>query len=91
MKTAVFLSFIGLFIIIQCSPVPVSGRRQLNLIPQSQLLALSFQTYEQFLHENQVIRGTEDAKMVSTVGERIQSAVEQYFRAENKLETLEGF
>jgi hypothetical protein len=62
MKTAVFLSFIGLFIIIQCSPVPVSGRRQLNLIPQSQLLALSFQTYEQFLHENQVIRGTEDAK-----------------------------
>lgn len=91
MKAAVILSSIGLFLFIQCSPVPVSGRRQLNLIPQSQLLALSFQSYEQFLDENQIIRGTEEAKMVSTVGKKIQNAVEQYFRAENKPEVLEGF
>ncbi|NLL14565.1 MAG: M48 family metallopeptidase [Fibrobacter sp.] len=91
MKAAVILSSIGLFLFIQCSPVPVSGRRQLNLIPQSQLLALSFQSYQQFLDENQIVRGTEEAKMVATVGKRIQHAVEQYFRAENKLEVLEGF
>ncbi len=91
MKAAVILSCIGLFLFIHCSPVPVSGRRQLNLIPQSQLLALSFQSYKQFLDENQIVRGTEEAKMVSTVGKRIQHAVEQYFREENKPEVLEGF
>lgn len=91
MKAAVILSSIGLYLFIQCSPVPVTGRRQLNLIPQSQILALSFQSYEQFLDESRIIKGTEEAIMVSTVGKRIQQAVEQYFRAENKLEMLEGF
>ncbi len=91
MKTVVILATITLFLFTQCSPVPVSGRRQLNLIPQSQMLALSFQSYEQFLDENQIVRGTEEARMVSTVGKRIQRSVEQYFRAENNLELLEGF
>lgn len=91
MSKAIIFSTLGLFLFFQCSPVPVSGRRQLNLIPQSQMLALSFQSYDQFISENQVIKGTQEAQMVSTVGRRIQKAVEKYFSARNELKLLEGF
>ena len=39
-------------IFISCSTVPLTGRSQLNMIPDSEMLAMSFQQYGQFLNEN---------------------------------------
>lgn len=89
-KTICYLT-IGLFILFQCTPVPVSGRRQLNLIPQSQMLALSFQSYDQFLDEHEVVNGTEEAQMVNVVGKSIQNAVERYFQERSMSDRLKGF
>lgn len=91
MNRAVFFISMGIFLFLQCSPVPVSGRRQLNLIPQSQMLALSFQSYDQFLQENTPVAGTKDAEMVKAVGKSIQNSVEKYFKERKMSERLEGF
>jgi predicted Zn-dependent protease len=82
---------LGIFLLFQCSPVPITGRKQLSLVPQSQLLALSFQSYSEFLAENKPVSGTNDAEEVKKVGKNIQGAVEQYFRDRKMEDRLDGY
>lgn len=62
-----------------CSTVPVTGRSQLNLIPGSSMLSMSFQQYDQFLQEHKLSSNKEQTQLVKQVGARIQKAVELYF------------
>ena len=53
------LSFIALptlmaFLFVMCSTVPLTGRKQLSLIPSSQMLSMSYQEYGNFLKSNMV-------------------------------------
>ena len=74
-----------------CSTVPVTGRRQLNLIPDSSVLPMSAQQYGEFLNSQKVIRNTKEAAMVQRVGRRIQDAVERYFAQHNMSGDLKGY
>ncbi|NLG16254.1 MAG: M48 family metallopeptidase [Fibrobacter sp.] len=91
MRKSFMLIITGLFIFLQCAPVPVTGRKQLNLIPESQILSLSYESYDNFLDSSKVVKGTADAEMVTRVGRNIQMAVEQYFRERRNLSHLRGF
>jgi hypothetical protein len=37
-----------------CTTVPITGRKQLNLIPSGQMLSMSFQQYDVFLKSNKL-------------------------------------
>lgn len=63
-----------------CATVPGSERRQLRLIPQSELLAMSFQQYEQFLRENPASTDATATAMVRRIGGDIAAAVDTYLR-----------
>ena len=65
-KKVLVLSLIGLGFTM-CSKVPLTGRRQLNLIPSSEINALSADSYKSFLNENKVITGTTQSQQVTTV------------------------
>lgn len=80
-----------LLLVASCATVPVTGRSQLNLIPNNTMLSMSFQQYGQFLQENEVIRNTQEARMVKQVGTRIQHAVEQYFQQNNMPQELQNY
>ena len=69
--------------IISCSTVPITGRKQLSLIPNSQMLSMSFQQYGDFLKSNKLSTNQEQTQMVKRVGGRIQGAVERYFAQKN--------
>ncbi len=88
-----FLAFVvsGLVFITSCATVPVTGRSQLNLIPSSTLLSMSFQQYNQFLQENRLSTNSEQTQMVNRVGTRIQHAVEQYFQQRNMAQELRDY
>lgn len=83
------LTFLLFF--ISCQTVPITGRQQLSLIPSEKILSMSFQSYNEFLSEHNVIQDTEDARMVKRVGRRIQHAVEQYFSEHNMSNRLQGY
>ena len=87
---SVILSFVVL-LLISCAQVPITGRSQLNLIPDSSLLPMSFQQYSQFLESNTVSRDTRYSEMVARVGRRIQHGVEQYFREQQMAHRLDGY
>lgn len=70
------ISTIGLF--YSCATNPITGKKSLNFVSNSELFPSSFQQYGTFLKENKVISGTVDAKRVETVGMRIRAAAEKY-------------
>lgn len=82
--------FTALFV-LGCSTVPVTGRRQLSLVPSSQLMALSAQSYNEVLNESKVVKNTTEAQMINRVGNKIKTAVEQYMAQNNLSDELEGF
>ncbi len=62
-----------------CATVPVTGRSQLNFIPDSMMLSMSLQEYDQFLSQNRISNNQRDVRMVKQAGARIAKAVGQYF------------
>ena len=75
--TGIFL--IMLILVSACSTVPVTGRKQLRLIPSSTMLPMSFQQYDEFLKSHKISTNKEQVRLVKRVGNRIQKAVEEYF------------
>ena len=82
MKKAVRLSILltigSLLFASSCSQVAITGRKQFNLVPDSLMNSISFQSYSQFLSENKVSSDSKQTEMVKRVGLRVQKAVEQY-------------
>lgn len=68
-------------LVIACSTNPFTGQQTLALVPNSQILPMAFQQYDQFLSENKVVKGTADANMVKNVGQKIAAAAERYLNA----------
>jgi len=66
------------FILTACTTVPITGRQQLNLIPDSSMLSMSLQEYDKFLDQNKLSKDQEKVNMVRGAGVRIQRAVEMY-------------
>lgn len=87
----IFFSLAILLWTAACQTVPVTERRQLNLVPENQILQMSLSSYDEFLSEHTVLRGTSEARMVQEAGEKIKRAVEQYLRQNNLSERIEGY
>ena len=66
--------------VIGCATVPITGRKQLSLLPTSQVLELSFSGYQQMLSESKLSQDREDVAMVRRVGQRIANASDQFLR-----------
>ncbi|KAB7727862.1 M48 family metalloprotease [Rudanella paleaurantiibacter] len=87
----VMMMTLALALAIGCQRVPLSGRKQLLLVPNSELLPLSFSNYRGVLDTSRVIRSGNDAQMIQRVGNRLRTAMESYLRANNFADRLEGF
>ena len=74
-----------------CTTVPITERQQLSLIPQSTILATSFQQYDQFIKENELSQNQKLTRMVKKVGDDIRLAVEEYFRKEGMEDQLKDY
>lgn len=82
MKFKLGISIITLALIaIGCATNPFTGEKTLALVPNSQILPMAFQQYDQFLTEHKVVKNTSDAKMVTNVGHKIAAAAEKYLKA----------
>lgn len=92
MKKAIVVMLSLAFAVTACEKVPLTGRKQLILVPPSQMLAMSFTQYKQFLDTSRVVpTSSGDAEMVNRVGSRIRQAVESYMNSNGFSKRLEGF
>jgi len=75
-----------LFLLFACATVPLTGRKSLRLIPDSELLSLSFQQYSDILRKSKLSNDLVKVQMVKRVGEKIARSSEEFLR-ESKLES----
>ncbi len=85
------LLLISLALTTACATVPITGRRTLNLVSDSEINTMAAQQYKQVLATSRLSTNAEQTAMVRRVGQRIQQAVETYFRQQNQSEQLAGY
>ena len=78
MKKQIVLGICALSMVYSCATNPLTGKKTLNFVSNSELFPSAFQQYGTFLKENKVISGTADARKVEMVGSRIKAAAEKY-------------
>jgi predicted Zn-dependent protease len=93
MKRKLLFITVILITIWSCSQVPVTGRRQINLLPEAQIMEMSFANYNQFLTDNKgkVIASGPQVELVKKTGLRISRAVEQYMRENQMASRISNF
>lgn len=92
MKTKVIIALVLAVTVYACSKVPITGRRQLNLLPATTLNAMALTEYRTFLAANNVVPSTDkQALMVQTVGRKIANAAAQYLRTHNNAKRVAGY
>jgi predicted Zn-dependent protease len=82
-----------LFLSSSCTRVPITGRKQMNLLPESDLMKMSLTEYNKFLSTNPALPESDSkTMMVKRVGENIQVAVENFMRSNKKYkERIAGY
>jgi predicted Zn-dependent protease len=83
--------FALVFTAAACTTVPITGRSQFNIVPDQQMLSMSFQQYDQFLKENKLSTDPAKTRMVKTVGKKISRAVEQYLMENNLANEIRNY
>ncbi|MCA0429230.1 MAG: M48 family metallopeptidase [Bacteroidetes bacterium] len=84
---ALFISLIS-----ACHKNAVTGKRSLSLVPESELMTMSFTQYDQFLKEHPPLPDNDErVVMVRRIGVRIQKSVEEYYKQKNASKDLNGF
>jgi len=80
-----------LAVLISCSIVPITGRRQISILPESEMITMGLASYQEFLKENPLSTDKINSAVVREVGTSISEAVGKYF-TENSLESrLAGY
>lgn len=91
MRLGISVLFLAL-LMAGCAKVPISGRKQVNLLPESQMMGMSLEAYNDFLTTNKKAPETSsDAQMVKRVGERIAAATEQFLKSKGMSNRVKDF
>lgn len=82
----------GALFIVACSKVPITGRRQLSLLPESQIMGLSLTEYQSFLAQTPPLPATDPRVVkVRNIGNKLAKAATQYLQENNASDRVAGF
>jgi predicted Zn-dependent protease len=90
LKKAILISMVG-FLGYSCTQVALTGRQQLSLVSNSEIIPVANQQYDEVIKKGPLSANKEQTEMVKRVGVRIQKAVEQYMAQNNMSAELAGF
>lgn len=92
MNQRVFTLIALALFIFSCHKVPISGRKQLNLFPESQMIGLSLTAYNDFLTANPAEPASNaNTQMIQRLGKNISASVEKYLKDNGQSKRIEGF
>lgn len=85
-----FLLAAALFL-TSCGSVPITGRRQLQLVSESEVLTSSLSQYASYMQTATKSTNTVQAAQVTRVGQKIAQATEAYLKANNLESEISNF
>ena len=78
-----FLNIIGCcscsYIINSCASVPITDRKQLNLIPEAKLNAQAAQIYEKVKKKEKLSDDIETLNQIKEIGKKMENSISEYF------------
>ena len=90
-----FLVFFALiffaFSLSSCATVPITERRSLQIMPDSEMTTLSLQQYSEVLKKSTLSNDPQKVQMVRRVGGRIAQATEEFFRESGMGEEIKNY
>ena len=79
-------------VIVSCFRVPITNRKQVNLLNEQDLIAMSELQYGNVMDSVEVLPGSDPrAIRVKQIGEKIQAAVEKFMKDNGFEKRIEGF
>ncbi len=96
MKTTQIIRSTALLLVVcfalsACTKVPITNRRQVNLLPESTLIGMSLDTYNGYLKEYPVIKKGADYQKIQNTGKRISKAVEAFLGSGRASKRVKNF
>jgi len=86
-----FNILLTLMLLFGCATVPLTGRKQVSLISNSEILPLSYTSYRDVLKESKLSANQEQVNKVKSVGAKIRKAVEDFMAQNNQSDHLKGY
>ena len=90
MMKITIICIVSIFL-VECSTVPITGRRRLDLVSDAQVLPASFAQYKGFLEKNNLSKNKKKTQKIKEVGKKISMAVEQFMRANKMTEEADSY
>ncbi|MBS1650378.1 MAG: M48 family metallopeptidase [Bacteroidetes bacterium] len=91
MKKNIFL-FASIILISSCHKNVVTGKYAFDIVPESEMMSMSFSQYDQVLKQTPPLPDSDDrVQMVRRIGTRIQKSVESFFASKGASSDLNGF
>lgn len=90
-KSSILVATAVALLFTACATVPITGRKQMNLVSNSEVLASSLTQYQTYMSKATPIRGTQAAAMVERVGKKIAAATESYLRQNGMESELKNY
>ncbi len=82
----------AILMIDACATVPITGRKQLHMLPESEMMAMSLQAYQEFLGENDPMPESDQrVQMVKRIGGKLATAATAFLEANGAGNRVEGF
>lgn len=88
----IYFFFLVSTMAVACSRNAVTGKNQLLLVPESEMQSMAATQYKEFLDSSKVVStSVKDAEMVRRVGQRITTAITNYYKGQGKANILDGY
>ncbi|MEO8146962.1 MAG: M48 family metallopeptidase [Bacteroidia bacterium] len=92
LKKSVLIIAVATFIFNACSKVPITGRKQLHLLPESEMVSMGFASYGAFLKENPPAPATDpNAELVKRVGNKLSQSVIKFLAQQKLSSRISGY
>ncbi|OIP00105.1 MAG: peptidase M48 [Bacteroidetes bacterium CG2_30_33_31] len=92
LKSILILLLISTFTLFNaCTTVPLTGRKQMHLLPESQMVSMSLTSYSEFISTHKLSASAVNSTMVKRAGKNISTAVAQYLASVGKADLVKDY
>ena len=91
MKKLIFAFMTAALLLSSCGSVPITGRKQLNLVSDQEILSSSLTEYNSYMQGAKKSGNTTQSAMVTRVGKKIAQATENYLNANGLSDEVKNF
>lgn len=84
------VSFLLIVLLWSCAKVPITGRKQLKLLNEADLMVMANAQYQEFLGSAMVLDNSQ-ARQIKRVGDKIAKAVTTFLKKEGHGKRVEGY